>query len=72
MYISEFYSESDYLEQADQIKYQNEIIRTIIYIHNKEYEMALDYLKETDIMSFQVREKSFTKLAKEYIGKVGR
>lgn len=72
MLMVESYNESDYLEQVGQIKYQNEMIRTIIYIHNKEYERALDYLSETNIMSFQVSEKSFTELAKEYIGKVGR
>lgn len=67
--LSDTYSEINYLKDYTNISYQQEIIYTIVLIYSKEYEKALNFLRNTKISSFVSNNKSFSDLAIEYINK---
>ena len=67
--LSNAYDEDYYLSDYVNISYQKEMIYTIVLIHNKEYEKALNFLNNTKINDFVSNNKSFSDLAIEYINK---
>lgn len=67
--LSNTYNENDYLKEYPNISYQKEMIYTIVLIHSKEYEKALNFLKNTKISDFVSNNKCFSDLAIEYIRK---
>ena len=69
MELSNAYDEDYYLSDYVNISYQKEMIYTIVLIHNKEYEKALNFLNNTKINDFVSNNKSFSDLAIEYINK---
>ena len=63
------YTEENYLKDWVNISYQNQMIKTIVLIHNKEYRKALQFLKNTKINDFESNNKCFSDLAIRYIRK---
>ena len=68
--LSNICDEDYYLKNYTNISYQKEMIYTIVLIHNKEYEKALDFLNNTKINNFISNNKCFSDLAIEYINKI--
>ncbi len=68
--LSNIYDEDYYLKNYTNISYQKEMIYTIVLIHNKEYEKALDFLYNTKLNDFVSDNKCFSDLAIEYINKI--
>lgn len=68
--LSNDYNESYYLNDYTNISYQKEMIYTIVLIHNKEYEKALNFLNNTKVSDFVSNNKCFSDLAIEYINKI--
>ena len=68
--LSNICDEDYYLKNYTNISYQKEMIYTIVLIHNKEYEKALDVLNNTKINNFISNNKCFSDLAIEYINKI--
>lgn len=68
--LSNIYDEDYYLSYYTNISYQKEMIYTIVLIHNKEYEKALNFLNNTKVSGFVSNNKCFSDLAIEYINKM--
>lgn len=61
------FDESEFLENYQNITWQQEMIKVIVLIHENDFDEALAYLAENEIEDFIVGSKSFTELAVEYI-----
>lgn len=61
------YSENDFLNNYKSISYQQEMINVIVLLYNQKQQEALEYLRNTKIDNFIIKNKNFSELAMEYI-----
>lgn len=66
MFINEF-DEECFINEIQNIVYQKEMIEVISFIKKQEYKHAFDYVNANKIDSFQVGEKDFSDLTKNYL-----
>lgn len=65
--FAQTFDEAEFLKNYQNINWQQEIIQTIVLIHENKFAEALEYLADKEIRDFVIGSKNFTELAVAYI-----